>query len=76
MASRSQACGTFCRATISGVQTGSPPKTFPAFPTFPAPDPGGGEMGNVGKGGKDIPVNEVASSNFKKAKADLDQPSS
>jgi hypothetical protein len=51
-------------------------KTFPAFPTFPAPDPGGGEMGNVGKGGKDIPVNEVASSNFKKAKADLDQPSS
>jgi hypothetical protein len=26
-------------------------------------------MGNEGKGGKDIPVNEVASSNFKKAKA-------
>jgi hypothetical protein len=26
-------------------------------------------MGNEGKGGKDIPVNEVVSSNFKRAKA-------
>ena len=32
-------------------------------------DPGDGEMGNEGKGGKDIPVDEVASSNFKRAKA-------
>jgi hypothetical protein len=35
----------------------------------PPRDPGDGEMGNEGKGGKDIPVNEVVSSNFKRATA-------
>jgi len=35
-------------------------------PHSPPQDPGNGEMGNEGKGGKDIPVNEVVSSNFKK----------
>jgi hypothetical protein len=35
----------------------------------PPRDPRDGAMGNEGKGGKDIPVNEVVSSNFKRAKA-------
>jgi hypothetical protein len=35
----------------------------------PARDPGDGDMGNEGKAGKDIPVNEVVSSNFKRARA-------
>jgi len=40
---------------------------FPHSPQSPPLDPGDGEMGNEGKGGKDIPVNEVASSNFRRA---------
>ena len=49
---------------------GIPAKNIPRIPDIPRPGtPGDGEMGNVGKGGKDIPVDEVASSNFKKAKA-------
>src|SRR5215831_6507728 len=41
----------------------------PDSPHSPPRDPGDGEMGNEGKGGKDIPVNEVVSSNFKRAMA-------
>jgi hypothetical protein len=56
----------------------------PSAQTFPFANPGqehppdsphsprrstSDEMGNEGKGGKDIPVNEVVSSNFKRAKA-------
>ena len=47
-----------------------PAKNIPRIPDIPRPGtPGDGEMGNEGNGGKDIPVNEGASLNFKKAKA-------
>ena len=36
-------------------------------PHSPNRNPSEGEMGNEGKGGKEIPVNEVVSSNFKRA---------
>ena len=39
----------------------------PHSPQSPPLDPGDGEMGNEGRGGKEIPVNEVVSSNFKRA---------
>ena len=40
----------------------------PESPHSPRRSPSDGEMGNEGKGGKDIPVNEVVSSNFKRGK--------
>jgi hypothetical protein len=40
----------------------------PHSPHSPLREPGDGEMGNEGRGGKEIPVNEVVSSNFKRAK--------
>jgi hypothetical protein len=40
----------------------------PDSPHSPRRSPSDGEMGNEGKGGKDIPVNEVVSSNFKRGK--------
>src|SRR5262249_57243070 len=41
----------------------------PDSPHSPRRSLSDGEMGNEGKGGKDIPVNEVVSSNFKRAMA-------
>jgi hypothetical protein len=38
----------------------------PDSPHSPRRSPSDGEMGNEGKGGKDIPVNDEVSSNFKK----------
>ena len=34
-------------------------------PHSPRQNPGDGEVGNAGKGGKDIPINDVVSSNVK-----------
>ena len=47
--------------------SGEDQKHSPHSPHSPNRYPGGGEMGNKGDGGKDIPVNEVVSSNFKRA---------
>ena len=41
-------------------------KHSPHSPHSPRQNPGDGEPGNVGKGGKDIPVNDVVSSNVKR----------
>jgi hypothetical protein len=40
-------------------------KHSPHSPHSPRQNPGDGEPGNVGKGGKDIPVNDANSSNPK-----------
>ena len=44
-------------------------KHSPHSPHSPNRTPGDGELGNDGNEGKDFPVNEVVSSNFKRAKA-------
>jgi hypothetical protein len=41
-------------------------KHSPHSPHSPRQNPGDGEPGNVGNGGKDIPVNDVVSSNVKR----------
>ena len=56
-------------ASASGQDADAYQKHSPHSPHSPPQDPGDRETGNEGKGGKDIPVNEVVSSNFKRAKA-------
>jgi hypothetical protein len=52
-----------CALSMSGEDQ----KHSPHSPHSPNRNPSEGKMGNEGKGGKDIPVNEVVSSNFKRA---------
>ena len=53
---------------IHAKASGEDQKRSPHSPHSPDRNPGEGEMGNGGIGGKDFPLNEVVSSNFKTAK--------